>query len=162
MLRAEEFLNADLLLDRIQRFDLLQCLGGAGWLRGKRLEERSTAVSPASRVINTGLFGVLFIARESDFLVLFVGELGVSLGVNPLGGAVVDDPVGLQDAVPFLLIVVALYIWGDRLPSRGSVDSASPFRLMCKSITSICSKAARSIRSSGCCSCSQLESSSSP
>jgi branched-chain amino acid transport system permease protein len=33
--------------------------------------------------------------------------------------------VGLQDAVPFLLIVVALYIWGDRLPSRGSVDSAS-------------------------------------
>jgi branched-chain amino acid transport system permease protein len=33
--------------------------------------------------------------------------------------------VGVQDAVPFMLIVIALYVWGGRLPSRGSVDAAS-------------------------------------
>lgn len=33
--------------------------------------------------------------------------------------------VGLQDAIPFLLVVIALYVWGGRLPSRGSVDPAS-------------------------------------
>jgi branched-chain amino acid transport system permease protein len=31
----------------------------------------------------------------------------------------------VQDAVPFMLIVIALYVWGGRLPSRGSVDAAS-------------------------------------
>src|SRR5260370_27346941 len=33
--------------------------------------------------------------------------------------------VGVQDAVAFMLIVIALYVGGGRLPSRGSVDAAS-------------------------------------
>ena len=33
--------------------------------------------------------------------------------------------VGVQDAIPFILIVGALYIWGGRLPARGSVDASS-------------------------------------
>jgi branched-chain amino acid transport system permease protein len=33
--------------------------------------------------------------------------------------------VGVQDAIPFILIVAALYIWGGRLPARGSVDASS-------------------------------------
>ena len=58
---TDELAVADLLLDGVQRLDLLQGFGGAGGLRGQRLEEAAPAMRPASSVIDPGLLGVLLV-----------------------------------------------------------------------------------------------------
>jgi ABC-type branched-subunit amino acid transport system ATPase component/ABC-type branched-subunit amino acid transport system permease subunit len=91
----------------------------------------------ASAPLNTAIFALAVIPALAAALigqlrsVMITALAGLLLGsFQAVVGFLASKPwfpswgtIGLADAVPFVLIIVGLFLWGDRLPSRGALMS---------------------------------------
>lgn len=99
--------------------------GGLAAVAGVLLAPVTSLTPTLSLTLVVPILSVALLGRLESYWLTFLGGVGIGIAQAELGRFVPGVP-GIQDAVPFLLVVVLLALRGSSLPNRGETAERLP------------------------------------